>query len=405
MKKEKENVVTEVDDDPKTLWNKNFIAILFVGFLSGTANQMVNPLLSKYVLSLGATLTMAGTIVGLQSGIAMFLRPISGAASDTLNRKYVMMAASTVTGIAFTGYFLFGSIQSVLVCRVLQGVSFAFMSVARTTYATEFMPKDRIGEGVAFTSFGVVLSQAAGPSIGLWLQETWGYHVCFIVAIVCSFGGAVLLFFQHYKPKKKAFDKTRIQLQNLISVEVIPYALISGMFSQITSLSNSFIALIGDARGIVGVGMFFTTFSISALILRPASGKVLDKMGLDVLIYPAFFFASVTMVLLGTAQSLLFVILAGLTKALSQGIALPSIHGASIKRLGKEKAGVSSATIHMGSDFMNSLSPTIGATVASAVGFDYMYYVYAIAIPLIGIPAYWLIRRSEKKRDLARGVL
>jgi hypothetical protein len=74
-------------EEPKTLWNPGFIMILSFGFLNGTANQMVNPQLSAYAVSLGANLTLAGTLVGMQSLIAMFLRPISGAVNDVLNRK------------------------------------------------------------------------------------------------------------------------------------------------------------------------------------------------------------------------------------------------------------------------------------------------------------------------------
>lgn len=384
-------------EGPRTLWNKNFIMVLVFGFIAGTANQMVNPLLSKYAVSLGATLTLAGTIVGLQSGIAMFLRPISGAASDILNRKFVMIGSVLLSAVAFAGYLIFSNITAVIICRIIQGFAFAFMSVARTAYATEFMPKDRMGEGVAFTSFGVVLSQAVGPGVGLWLSEKWGYSACFTVALVCAVLGALVLSAQSYKHERGEFNRSKLSLGSLIAVEVIPYALLAGLFSMVTQLGNSFIALLGAERGIANVGLFFTVYSVCALVLRPASGKILDRFGLSVLLYPAFIFASLTLVLIGSAHSITFIILAGLTKALSQGVAVPSIQGSSIKRLGKERAGVASATIHMGQDLINTLAPMAGGAIAASIGYGGMYYIFA-GIILLGIPVFMLLQRNERKR-------
>lgn len=388
-----------IDEEPKTLWNIPFIVVLVFGFISGSANQMVNPLISKYAVSLGASLSLAGTIVGLQAGMAMCLRPFSGAASDILNRKYVMIGSICVTSLAYCGYLLFNSITAVIICRLMQGFAFAFMSVARTAFATEYMPKDKMGEGIAYTSFGIVLSQMLGPNIGLWVSEKFGYEYCFATALVLSISGIVLLSQVPYKHKKGNFKKEKLKLSNLIAVSIIPYAVLSGLFSVTTQLANSWLALLGEERGISNVGLFFTVYSVIALILRPLSGKILDRYGLSVLIYPAYVFASLTMVCLGLAQSLTLILFAAAFKALSQGVAMPSIQGSAIKRLGREKAGVASATIHLGSDVMNTFAPAIAGSVVAATSYRTMYLIFACVV-FLGIPAYALLRRSEKKRGI-----
>ncbi len=395
----KKFVIIAPGEEPKTLWNLSFIAVLVLGFITGSANQMVNPLLSKYATSLGASLSLAGALVGLQSGMAMCLRPLSGAASDILNRKYVMIGSTVASSLAFAGYLLFHDIVAIVICRLLQGFSFAFMSVARTAFATEYMPKDRLGEGVAFTSFGVVLSQAIGPNIGLWVSDRWGYNYCFLFALILSVGGGALMCLLPYHHQKGSFKKSRLKLSNLIAVEIIPYALLAGMFTMTTHLANSFLVLVGEERNIPNVGLFFTVYSVTALVLRPLAGKILDRFGLPILLYPAFLFAAMTMVLIGVAQSLVFIILAGICKSLSQGVALPSIQGSAIKRLSKERAGVASATIHMGQDLLSTISPAIGGAVASATGYQSMYLIFA-AVILLGIPLYTLLRRQEKKKEL-----
>jgi predicted MFS family arabinose efflux permease len=391
----------DVDEEPETLWNPSFIMVLVFGFLSGCANQMINPQLSKYAVSLGATLPLAGTIVGLQSGMAMFLRPLSGVANDVLNRKHVMIGSIFIAIASFTGYMIFPSIAGVIVFRSLQGFSFAFMSVSRTAFATAYIPKDRMGEGIGFTSFGVVLSQAVAPGIGLWVSENWGYNFCFLLALCFSVFGAAMLSLLPYKHVKREFRRHDLRLRNLIAVEVLPYAFLAGMFSISIQMCNSFLALLGDERGIPGVAIFFTVYSIVALITRPVAGRILDKLGLPILLYPSFIFAVLTFMLLGAAQSITLIIIAGVFRALSQGVALPSIQGMAIIRLGRDRAGVASSTIFMGQDLLNTLAPAVGGVLAASIGYAQMFYVFA-AFTLFGIPLYTLLRRYEKRRGIGQ---
>lgn len=398
------------DKEPTTLWNPCFIMILLLGFATGTANQMVNPLLSKYAVSLGATLQLAGTIVGLQRGSAMFLRPFSGAASDLLNRKYVMLSSIAVTGLAFTGYLLSNSVTMVIICRVLQGVGFAFMSVARTAFASAYMPKDKIGEGVGYTTFGTVLSQAAGPSIGLWISENWGFKYCFIVALCAQIIGFTLLSLIPYKKAETKKDgkprgKERLKLANLISLPVLPYAILGGIFTMGNILVSSFMPLMGELRGLGNVGIFFTAYSLVAVFMRPFAGKLLDKKGLAAVLIPAYIAGGLSMLCVGYASGLFMIALGGILKACGQGGGQPAIQAAAIKRLGREKAGVASATIQMGQDLLGFIAPTVGGFIVDGfrstdlnLGYTVLYTL-ASCLMLCGIAIFLLIRTFEKKAE------
>ena len=379
----------------KKLWNINFVIILILGFFTGTATQMVNPLISQYAVSLGASLTLAGTIVGIMSGISMVLRPVSGAACDLLNRKHVMIFSGLVTAISYAGYLLFNNIPAIIICRILQGLSFSFVGVARTAYATEYMPKDRMGEGISITTFGLVLSQAIGPNVGIWVSDNWGYRACFLVALLLSLTGSILLIIQPYKNKRDAIAVSRIKLNNLVAVDVIPYALFTGVIYINFQLGNSFVVLVGEERGIANVGFYFTTFSACTLIIRLLSGRVLDKLGLSVILFPAFLFASVSMVMIGSAYGIVFLVLAAVTKAFSQA-AIPNIHGACIKSLGKERAGVVGATLLMGQDLLGFLSPPVAGFLAMNFGYGNMFHSFALFI-ILAVPGYMLLLKKEKK--------
>lgn len=383
---------------PEKLWNINFVTILVLGFLTGTANQMVAPQLAKYVISLGGTITVASTVVGILSAISLFMRPFSGAASDLINRKYVFIFSIFMTTLAYGGYLLFDSIAAVFVCRTLHAIGFSFQSVARIAFASEFIPKERMGEGISLATFGIVLSQAMGPNIGLWVSDTWGFNACFAVAMFACILGIILIGVRPYKSRLNSTGFKMLKFRNLLSIEAIPYALLSGLIFMAIQLGNSFIVLLGDERNIPNILLFFTVYSILTLLARPLSGKILDKRGLAILLYPSFVFAVLSLALIGAAQSLMVILVAGICRALSQGVALPAIQGYTVKYLGMEHAGVLAATISMGQDLLGGLAPIIGGVLIDNFGFGYGDVFYAFAgLTLLGIPGYMLLQRHEKR--------
>ena len=385
-------------NEPKTLWNRHFITILIFGFLTGTAGQMVGPLLSKYTLSLGAPLALASSLVGLLSGISCFVRPFAGMAVDRLNRKHMMMLSLVFYIIAYTGYRFFPYIPAVVISRIIQGIGASLLGLSRVAFATEFIPRDRMGEGVTLSSFGVVISQALGPGIGLWVADHWGFHACFTIALTSASIGLLLIAlmpYHHTLPEKKR----EFNLSGLINVRILPYGVLAGMLGMITNMASSFVALLGDERNIPNVALFFTVYAVLAIILRPLTGRMLDRYGLSVQIYPAFLFAALGFLFLGLAQSLTLILLAAICKTLSQGVALPSIQGSVIKKLGREHAGVASATILIVQDAFCWLAPTVGGFVATGLGYTSMFCIFA-GFVLLGIPIYRIIERYEVKHPI-----
>ena len=134
------------------------------------------------------------------------------------------------------------------------------------------------------------------------------------------------------------------------------------------------------------------------MLLFPISGRLLDRYGLAVQLYPAFVFAALCFVLLGAANSLLFIVLAAACKTLSQGIALPSLQGSMIKKLGREHAGVATATFSFVQDIFCWAAPTAAGFMADRMGYTRMFYLFAAAT-LLGIPLYRIIQIWEKKRN------
>ena len=384
--------------DPQAkLWNKSYITLLLLGVITGTASQVVTPLISKYISSFGASLTLAGTVTSIMSFVALLCRPFSGVASDRFNRKTIMTVSVGVTALAVGAYAIAPNIGSFVAFRIIHGVAFSFMGVANMAFAASFIPRERFGEGMGYIGLSAILSQAVGPSAGLWLVENYSYSACFLVSAGFSALACVILLCLKFKYVPVQMEKRKkIHFDNLFAKELLMYGLFLGLFSTGNGMITSLLAMLGDARGISNVALFFTVYSITVVAVRPMSGKLLDKKGLKIILFPSFVIAAAGMVFLGAAKTLTFVIIAAVLKALGQGAAAPSIQAYAVKQLGPERAGVASSTCYIFQDLGNTVGPIVGGFTADKIGFGNTFYSYA-ALLFSGVFMYMAKLRYDKK--------
>ncbi len=378
--------------------------VLILGIFTGAVSQMVNPFITKYSVSFGADLALAGIVAGVMPVVAMLFRPIAGIASDRLNRKRLMMCSTTVTAVAIIGCMLSKNIISVMIFRMLQGISFSFMGVVNMAFATSFMPEDRIGEGIGYMTLGTVLAYAVGPNIGIWIMENYGYTGCFACAAAVSLLATVFISVMPYKkPVKRDRNeqKQKFSLGNIISTKLIVYAILAALFSMGYSLVNSFLVLFGEERSISNIGLFFTAYSLAILFVRPIAGKLLDKKGLAYLIYPSYIFYVISLIVLGSATSIWMVIVASVFQAVAQGAGLSGVQGYSVKLLGRERAGIASSTLYIGQDLAHSVTPVVGGAIAASFGYGVMYY-FGAGIMVMGMFIFAFYQRYLKKAEKKR---
>jgi len=388
----------EIEQAPDSgkLWNANFIYLLFLNTMTQSAFMMVNPIMSMYVVSLGGSLALGGLVVGMLPITALFARPISGAVADNFNKKTALFV-STVAMAVIALFHIFIVNPGVLVfIRILHGLAFALMNTTNTAFAIMYIPKHRMGEGVGYLGFSIVLATAIGPGIGLWVVDTFGYHTDFIASFVAGMISAALVLLVRYKPEKKEGPKARLKLHmaDFIDVKLVPIAILGGLFTFSVSTINSFIAMMGDNRGIANIGIYFIINSIMLLAIRPVSGKLNDKRGLAVILIPSYILSGVAMCILGTAQNLWIVIISAVLMGIGYGAGSPALQAEGIRLL-PEKPGVASSTFLIGLDTGHGLGAVVGGAVLGSFGFGAMFAVPGVLL-FLGMIAYMLYRKREK---------
>ena len=385
--------------EPTKLWNKWYITILLLSMVNHVASQLITPIVSKYAMSIGATMATAGTIVGLMSLAAMFARPFAGLSSDRINKKLIIAVTGAVTGVCMYLYSASKSVEMMAAVRFVHGISFSFSTVALLAFNTMFIPKDKIGEGIGWSVVTTTLATAMGPNLGLWLVDHFGYKACFAAAAIGTIiPNLCFLVVPNRQEPHVPGKSAKFNVNDFVSLQIFPFALLTGLFSCCNGIVNSFLALLGDERGIKGVGVFFTAYSVILIVTRPITGKLYDQKGIKFIMYPSVALAALSMLLLGKATSTWIVLLAGVLKALGQGTGAPSIQAHCLKKLGRDKAGVVSSTCYMGNDIGNTVGPAIGGLIASRAGYGSMFITIAVSVIVIGWPLLFFKTRYDEHK-------
>ena len=389
--------------EPSKLWNTNFIILLGINVLSSMAFNLVTPLLSKYAINLGASVSVAGVIVGLFAITALFIGPFSGILTDRTNKKYLMIIAAFMNGIATLGYSLAPNIGVMILFRILHGVSFSITITSNLVWISDFIPIKKMGEGIGYFGIAQIIATAFGPQLGIIASNQFGISKTFMFAAILQIIASICMNFVSNKNQNSkentSVKKNKIRLKDIIAFEILPLSLIGGLFSMGNGLVSSFLVLLGEQRQISGVGIYFTVNALFLLFTRPLSGKLYDKKGLTIILYPALLFSCLESLLLGHANALWMIILAAVVKAFGQGTAQPALQAESLRKLGSQRKGVASSTFYIGASIGQGFGPLLGGVIASTYGYSGMFNFSALLM-LCGILAYAIYNKRIDKSDM-----
>lgn len=383
--------------EQEKLWNKSFLIMFLINVVNGVAFSLTMPMVSKYAVYLGASLAYAGVITGVFSTAALFARPFAGAASDRLDKKKLMIFSSGGVVLLNLAAALAPNPDTLLVVRIIHGVLFGIGGTTTMALATQFVPRSRIGEGVGFLGMSMTLGNAVGPALGIFIADLLGIRAAFMVTAI---GMAVAVACMTLIPPQPTpqFEKGKLPgLRDLISPEVIPLAFFGIIIMMTSGIVSSYLVLVGEERGILGVGIFFTLNAIVMVASRPMAGKLVDKVGLTRTLLPAFACATITMVMLAGAKSLIVVLIAAVFHAFGYGMAHPALQAASIAKLGPERSGVATSTYYIGADLGIGLGPMIGGAIVTASGYAAMFWTMAV-LQIVGVVLFLLYSKTQAKK-------
>ena len=378
-----------------TIWNRTFVCCVLAQMFFVFSHQFTSPLVSSYAAFLGAGATIVGMLSGLYYGIAFAMRPISGPLVTVQNRKILMIVAYSLGFIVNVLYASTSSIPLFILTRVIHGVQYSLVGSLLLTVASSSLPKEKMGSGIGVFGVAGVFGTALGPSIGIALREwgnaNWGdgggYKVTFIAAAICC--GLSLIPSLLVQNQRALTREEREALgpwyKNIVALPAIPPAVLMFLYSMCFILYNTFLVPYAAQYGITGISTFFTVYAVFSLISRPISGRILDRRGPAVLFFPCSALFIVSLLIVGSANSLLPVLIAAAIGSIGYSSLQPTIQTMAMTSVPPEKGGVASNTNYFGLDLGFFIGPTVGGLVYAATGSYHTMYRFAIIPVIIGL--------------------
>jgi len=395
----KEIMSENISMEQAKLWNKHYMFVLLVNALNAFSFFMIVTILSKYLVEIGISITLAGVIVGLFSITSLCVRPLSGLLSDRLNNVKLLKLSNIFMGIGLLGFALTTNVTLIFFFRILNGIGFALGGTSQIVLATKYIPKTKMGEGIGYLGLGMVISSAVAPGIGLIIAENLGMRATFLFSASLTVVAFLVLNFFHEPKKTPSKVKKKIGFSDIIAIKALPFTLVAGSYSFINGIIATYLVLYADALGIKGISIYFTVCAIVLFAIRPLSGKLMDKKGIRVTVLPGLILTASSMFIIGRSTTLLMILVTGVIRSIGQGAAQPSLQAGCINRVGRDKSGVATSTYYLGGDVFQGTGPMIGGAIIGSLaglsGYRTLFDLCGVLM-LCALVFFFLITRNGK---------
>ena len=362
-----------------SIWTRDFLLHGLSYFLISISFYLLLPTLPIYVVeALGEDKSKIGYIIGIYSISALAIRPLSGYALDAFGRRKIYLL-----GLAFFTFFMFcyfftWSFLLLMLVRLGHGLTWGVVTTGGATVASDIVPSQRRGEGLGYFGLTITLAMALGPVAGLWLLEAKDFDFLFACGLITSFIGLSVSSRVNFSSLKK--QVAHPTLGDFFDGRVAHVAIVM-LFAAFTYAGMiSFVTLYGSELGLANPGAFFLVYAIGVAIVRPYSGKLMDKHGPALLIVYSFLMSISGLVILSYINSEIGFLSSGFIIGLGNGIIMPTVMAMVINLVPANRRGVANATLYSAMDLGIAVGSVILGYISEFFSISIMYRVCGLML-------------------------
>ena len=389
------------------IFTRGFVFSFIASFCNSMVFYMLISISAEYAKGFGA----AGALQGLASGIyvlsMLVMRFFFSSILKKLGWKKMIFIFQPLHIASCFLYFLISGLPSLLIVRFIHGIFFGLASSSVLTTGTYHLPKSRYGEANGYLMTGITLAIAVGPFLAGKIYDVLGPAGCFTGAVITASGMwiCLLLAKTDYRTILENDRKVNLEtlnkakgLDRLIEVSAIPITVCVFISAFSYSSVLSFIRTYGQVMDLAKiVSVFFIVYAIVLVVSRPVAGKIQDRYGDSMIIYPCIAMQFVSHLLLGVCPNSFGVILSAVLCAAGYGSAASVINTITTRGLPENRKSYAVNTYWIGCDLANGVGPVVLGAVMEAVGIGNMYITAAVIslFTLVLYRFYFLPRRTR----------
>lgn len=372
--------------EKQSFLSRNFFVVSFVNLFIFFGFQMIFPVLPQYIQKMGGGPEVIGLVMGIFTVSTLISRPFAGWLLDRVKRKLVLIGGLTVFMAMLFSYALAHTIALVILVRLVHGLGWGFSGTSTATIAAGIIPRERFGEGMGWFSLANSLAMAVAPAAGIYIGMHYQLKSVFYLSSLLAFVALCLAFFIRCPDRRSPPAAVRFVLYDKDAVR--PAVLM--FFLSVTYGSViSFLPLYAAGLGIPNVGIFFSVYALAILITRPAAGKLIDRLGLDIVVLPGFLCIFVGIAGLACARELWQFGMVAAVYGLGFGALQTTIQTMAVRDTPFHRLGIANATLFSGFDLGMGLGMIALGSIAALYGYRNMYWF--TLLPVIFAVLFYLV--------------
>ena len=255
-----------------------FLRVWLIALAAAGAGFQLCPTVPFRLRALGAPEPAVGLFLTALTFGSAVSAAWTGVLGDLLGRRRVLTAAGL--GLALlTGLYAVLEIWWLLVALgLVHGVVWSALLTGASAEAARAVPAERRAEGIAWYGMASTLAVTVAPAVGFFLlARGWPWLCACLAALNLIVAGLARALPAAPWPapgwRARLAPKAAVEWRALRSSTVL-LAVSFGYGG-----ATSFAALLAERRAIEPRGVFFTAFALSILVLRPALGPLVDRVG------------------------------------------------------------------------------------------------------------------------------
>ena len=386
------------------LWTKDFIIMSASTFFVGLTFYLLVTTLTVYAVEeFNASQSMAGLASSIFIVGALVSRLFAGKYIEIIGRKKMLYGGMFLFLIMMLLYFIVENMSALLFIRFVHGAAFGVFITAISTIVMDIIPNERRGEGISYFSLSIALAMAVGPFLGLYISEQGSFTVIFIVCTLFTLISTIILLFV-YIPEgditKEQLDEMKgFKLKDFFEKKAIPISIIIAVMGFAYSGILSFINSYGKEIDLIDTAsFFFIVYAVFIMISRPFTGRLLDKRGDNIVMYPALLLFGIGLVALSQANEGFTLLLAGALIGLGFGTMTSCCQAIAIKESPRHRVGLATSTFFIFMDLGVGLGPFLLGFIIPIVGFRGLYLTLAVVV-FMSIFLYYVLHGKKKRTE------
>ena len=335
--------------EPRSIYTLSFALLCLSSLLFSASFNMLIPELPAYLSSMGGA-EYKGLIIALFTITAGISRPFSGKLTDTVGRIPIMAVGSLVCFVCGFLYPILSTVSGFLFLRLLHGFSTGFKPTATSAYVADIVPVTRWGEALGVHGLCFSTGMAIGPAIGSEITAHYSINMLFYVSSAFAMLSIIIVMnMKETVKEKQAFSLSLLKLSRneIIERRVFPAALVTFLSYMSYGAILTIVPDWGQHLGLSNKGIFFMAFTIASVLIRFVAGKFSDNYGRVIVLKAALLLLTFSLILVGTANSTMSLLVASVVYGIATGILSPANNAWTIDLSLPEHRGKAVATMYI----------------------------------------------------------